>query len=76
VPTKNHEYEERLIWNGESGGKIEDGKLTGLRLDMPVEFGGGGRYPCRRTIPGRFSRSSTVNISLLQEEAQLSNGAL
>ncbi|MEM3004864.1 MAG: OsmC family protein [Candidatus Bathyarchaeia archaeon] len=46
APTKNYKYEERLIWDGESGGRVEVGKSMELRLDMPVEFGGRGRYPC------------------------------
>jgi len=42
---KHLEYQIRLLWDGESGGKI-DFKGSALRLDTPVEFGGKGRYPC------------------------------
>jgi len=35
-----------LFWDGESGAEVNAGRFPGLKLDMPVEFGGKGRYPC------------------------------
>jgi uncharacterized OsmC-like protein len=39
-------FQANLVWDGESGGEVSVGKFQGLKLDMPVEFGGNGRYPC------------------------------
>jgi len=40
------EYRVDVKWNNELGGEVEIRHFSALRLDMPVEFGGGGRYPC------------------------------
>jgi len=42
---KHLKYQIQLLWDGKSGGEA-DFKGSTLRLDTPVEFGGGGRYPC------------------------------
>jgi uncharacterized OsmC-like protein len=39
-------FQANLVWDGESGGEVRAGKFQGLKLDMPIEFGGNGRYPC------------------------------
>ena len=39
-------FQANLTWDGESGGEVSAGKFQGLKLDMPTEFGGKGRYPC------------------------------
>jgi uncharacterized OsmC-like protein len=39
-------FQANLTWDGESGGEVCAGKFEGLKLDMPIEFGGNGRYPC------------------------------
>ena len=39
-------YEVELTWDRESGGKVCVGKFSTLTVDMPVEFGGKGRFPC------------------------------
>jgi len=43
---KDMEFEAKLTWDGESGGELKAGRSGGLKVDMPVEFGGKGRYPC------------------------------
>ncbi len=45
INPENLKYEIRLVWDGKSGGTVNLKDST-LRLDTPVEFGGGGRYPC------------------------------
>jgi organic hydroperoxide reductase OsmC/OhrA len=45
LPTKL-EYEVKLIWDNESGGDAYISGFPKLKLDMPVEFGGKGRFPC------------------------------
>ena len=35
-----------LTWDGQSGAEVTIGTTHTLRLDMPPEFGGMGRYPC------------------------------
>jgi len=42
---KHLKYQIKLSWDGKSGGEV-DFKGSTLRLDTPVDFGGGGRYPC------------------------------
>jgi len=42
---KHLKYQTNLLWDGKSGGEV-DFKDSTLRLDTPVEFGGGGKYPC------------------------------
>ncbi len=46
MPTKSLEFKAKLIWDGDSGGEVKARKYKDLKLDMPVEFGGKGRYPC------------------------------
>jgi len=46
MSVKNFEFKAKLLWDGESGGKISIGKFPDLMLDIPVEFGGRGRHPC------------------------------
>lgn len=43
---RNLKYKVELIWDMESGGKVHIRKFPLLRLDMPVEFGGKGRFAC------------------------------
>jgi uncharacterized OsmC-like protein len=43
---KDLTFQANLVWDGESGGEVRAGKFEGLKLDMPIEFGGNGRYPC------------------------------
>lgn len=43
---RNLEYEVKLIWDTESGGDVHIRSFPKLKLDMPVEFGGRGRFPC------------------------------
>jgi len=41
------EFRAVVEWDGETGGVASlPGSSTELRVDMPVEFGGGSRYPC------------------------------
>lgn len=40
------EYVVGVKWDNQTGGTVDIGHFPPLRLDMPVEFGGGGRYPC------------------------------
>jgi uncharacterized OsmC-like protein len=35
-----------LTWDGQSGAEVKIGTTHTLRLDLPLEFGGMGRYPC------------------------------
>jgi organic hydroperoxide reductase OsmC/OhrA len=35
-----------LLWDGESGGEISINNHPTIKLDMPIEYGGKGRYPC------------------------------
>jgi len=46
IPARSLEFKAKLIWDGESGGEAKVRKSKDLKLDMPVEFGGKGRYPC------------------------------
>jgi len=39
-------YEVELVWDKETGGEARIGSFPAIRLDMPVEFGGKGRFPC------------------------------
>jgi len=39
-------YEVELAWDKETGGEARSGSFPVIRLDMPVEFGGKGRFPC------------------------------
>ena len=39
-------YEVELAWDKETGGEARIGKFPPLKLDMPIEFGGKGRFPC------------------------------
>jgi len=43
---KNLKYEVVLAWDKETGGEAHIGSFPAIRLDMPVEFGGKGRFPC------------------------------
>ena len=43
---KNIRFRTRLSWDGQSGAEISIGNLPHLKLDMPIRFGGRGRYPC------------------------------
>ena len=40
------EYNVEVKWDNQTGGEVDIGHFPTLRLDMPVEFGGEGRYPC------------------------------
>lgn len=40
------QYSVEVTWDNHTGGEVNIGRFPGLRLDMPVEFGGEGRYPC------------------------------
>ncbi len=40
------QYSVVVTWDNDTGGEVNIGHFPGLRLDMPVEFGGEGRYPC------------------------------
>lgn len=40
------EYRVEVTWDKETGGEADIEHFPALRLDIPVEFGGGGRYPC------------------------------
>jgi uncharacterized OsmC-like protein len=42
----NLRFRARLRWDGESGGEVSTGRFRGLKLDMPIKFGGKGRYIC------------------------------
>lgn len=43
---RNLKYEVELTWDGETGGEAHIGSFPALRLDMPVDFGGKGKFPC------------------------------
>jgi organic hydroperoxide reductase OsmC/OhrA len=43
---QNLEYKVKLVWDTESGGEVHISGFPKLKLDMPVEFGGKGRFPC------------------------------
>jgi len=45
-PPEKLKYEANLVWDGESGAEVCIGQRHRLRLDMPVEYGGKGRFPC------------------------------
>jgi organic hydroperoxide reductase OsmC/OhrA len=40
------EYKVKLVWDAESGGNVYITDFPKLKIDMPVEFGGKGRFPC------------------------------
>ena len=40
------EYQVKLVWDAESGGDVYITGFSKLKIDMPVEFGGKGRFPC------------------------------
>lgn len=40
------EYNVEVKWDNQTGGEVDMGHFPILRLDMPVDFGGAGRYPC------------------------------
>jgi len=40
------DFRVNLRWDGKTGGRVYIAGRPRLRVDMPVEFGGGGRYPC------------------------------
>ena len=41
---KRLKYRVNVSWNDESGGTVQMEKFPTFRLDMPVEFGGQGRF--------------------------------
>lgn len=43
---KNIRFQTRLSWDRQSGAEVSIGKFQHLKLDMPIRFGGKGRYPC------------------------------
>lgn len=43
---QNLEYEVKLDWDMESGGEARIDNFPAVKLDMPKEFGGKGRFPC------------------------------
>ena len=43
---KSRRYRPKLLWDGRSGGEVNFQDHPPLRLDMPKEFGGEGRYHC------------------------------
>jgi len=43
---RNLRYGIHLVWDKRSGGEVTTEKSQTLKLDIPVEFGGEGRYPC------------------------------
>lgn len=43
---KNVRFRTRLSWDGKSGAEVSIGNYPHLKLDMPIRFGGRGRYPC------------------------------
>ena len=44
--SRSLKYEVKLLWDGESGGEAHIRETPALKIDMPVEFGGRGRFPC------------------------------
>ncbi|MEM3527682.1 MAG: OsmC family protein [Candidatus Bathyarchaeia archaeon] len=40
------DFRVKLRWDGKTGGTVYIDGRPRLRLDMPVDFGGGGKYPC------------------------------
>ena len=43
---RNRRYRLKLLWDGRSGGEVNFEDHPTLKLDMPKEFGGEGRYHC------------------------------
>jgi organic hydroperoxide reductase OsmC/OhrA len=43
---KNLKYQVKLLWDKRSGAEVSIGEFPKLKLDMPAEFGGEGKYPC------------------------------
>jgi organic hydroperoxide reductase OsmC/OhrA len=46
MPAKSLGFKAKLIWDGESGAEVKANESKDLKLDVPAEFGGRGRYPC------------------------------
>jgi organic hydroperoxide reductase OsmC/OhrA len=46
VSIEDHRFRADVIWDGKSGGNVRIGGSRKIKLDMPIEFGGMGRYPC------------------------------
>jgi len=42
----NSRYHVRVSWDKQTGCEVHIRDFPPLRIDMPVEHGGGGRYPC------------------------------
>jgi len=77
MPTKSLIFETKLIWDGEGGGEVKAKESKDLKLDMPVEFGGKGRYPC----PDELFLAGLAGCLLktflyFRNKAQLSHGTL
>lgn len=72
---QNLKYETELIWDLESGVKVHTrevytGEAHELKLDMPIEFGGKGRFPCADDL--FFSAvGGCILITFLYFKAQL-----
>jgi organic hydroperoxide reductase OsmC/OhrA len=43
---KKMEFRADLTWDGKSGGEVALGRGSKLRIDLPKEFGGEGKYLC------------------------------
>jgi len=46
MPIEDHRFRADVIWDGKTGGNVRIGRSRKIKLDMPIEFGGMGRYPC------------------------------
>ena len=46
VLMEDQKFRASLIWDGASGAEVQTRKHRGLKLDMPIKFGGKGRYLC------------------------------